>query len=62
MTTDQTEDKTKQLTNALKEVFRLYQRSHKRDKNTCYQMYLTAKKTLDYLDVQPERNAKDVIK
>lgn len=60
----QQEDKIAQLTNALNEVIRLYQRSNKKDKNTCYQMYLVAAKILDYLDYvnDLEDKAKEVIK
>ena len=34
---------------SLIEIQRLYLRSNKKDKNTCYQMYLTASKAIEEL-------------
>lgn len=39
-----------ELKRALNEIVRLYLRSNKRDRNTCYQMFLVAKKTLEEIE------------
>ncbi len=40
------------LKSALREIRRLYLRSNKRDRHTCYQMYLAADKALDEMEIR----------
>lgn len=44
---------------ALIEIQRLYLRSNKRDSNTCYQMYLAAKKALEEIEYLKKERAND---
>ncbi len=40
------------LKSTLEEIRRLYLRSNKRDRNTCYRMYLAAGKALDEMEIR----------